>query len=165
MSGRGINSHNFKLFCLAQTFPWHLSTGSSPGATVHLICDAINVYFLRDEHSFPTDGILTFPQKLDNTASSGGPQQTWEEKEKERRRSRAGGIREKCSFSRCFWLISASWKEEGMELVFLLGRGTDASCSPKAVQRGWQLFSLSHCFFQATLQDYWLSGGGIGDHP
>lgn len=82
MSGRGINSHNFKLFCLVQTFPWHLSTGSSPGATVHLICDAINVYFLRDEHSFPTDGILTFPQKLDNTASSGGPQQTWEEKEK-----------------------------------------------------------------------------------
>lgn len=34
-----------------------------------------------------------------------------------------------------------------MELVFLLGRGTDASCSPKAVQRGWQLFLLSCSVF------------------
>lgn len=84
--------------------PFHGQLASSPGATVHLTCDTINGYFLRNQHSFPFAVIPTFPQKLSNTASFGVPQQTWEEKEKEgqERRSGAGGIREKCSFSYCF---------------------------------------------------------------
>lgn len=40
-------------------------------------------------------------------------------------------------FCFCFWLLSRSCKEEGVELDFLLRRGTDASCSPQTVQRGW----------------------------
>lgn len=64
-----------------------------------------------------------------------------------------GDVWEKHSFLFLF-LISCSCKEEGMELGFLLRRGTDASCSPKTVQRGWQLFQLFHCFSQAASQNY-----------
>lgn len=107
-----------------------------------------NKYFflMRNEHSFPTAGIHTFPEKLGNTASFGVQQQNsvgvYVGGEREERAEWEASERN-IHFSLCFWLLSCSWKEEGMELGFLLRRGTDASCSPKTVQRGWQLFQLS----------------------
>lgn len=125
---------------------FHGQHASNPGATIHLTCDIIIFFLMRNEHGFPTAGIHAFPQKLGNTASFEVQQQNsvgvYVGGEREERAEWEASERN-IHFSLCFWLLSCSWKEEGMELGFLLRRGTDASCSPKTVQRGWQLFQLS----------------------
>lgn len=115
---------------------------------------------MKNGHSVPTAEIQTFPQKLGD-ADTGGVQQNSVGVHVGRGRAESEAPKRKVHSSLCFWLFSCFCEDNGMELGCLLRSRTDASCSPKTVQRGWQLFELSCYVFPGNFTEL-LRCGRLG---